>query len=209
MFAGQIPPRRDQPPASATTHFRTAAVAFRMATIVGIEVGEGAVLAGDRLLAGDGTVESENKRHVFDFDGVGAAVVGESGPLDEFRRQLESEVRSYETEHGEPIHIDRLAVVASNLSVEGIEAILAGRDDDDGSARIRGISADGGVVTDDEIAFGSGAQMALGVLEGREEDVGLDDAEDLAREAVETAADRDTETGGDVDTYRLESDGGA
>lgn len=175
-----------------------------MATIVGIETEAGAVLAGDRLLTEGGTVESESKRHVFNLDGVGAAAVGESGGIDEFRRKLESEVQSYETEEGEAMRISRLATVASNLSVEGVEAIVAARDDD-AAARTRGIDADGGIVTDDTLAFGSGAQMALGALEGRDEDLSLDDAEELASSAVETAMERDTESGGEVDTYRLSS----
>lgn len=177
-----------------------------MATIVGIETAAGAVLAGDRRLATDGTVESERKRHVFDFEGVGAGAVGDAGSIDEFRRRLESEARSYETETGEPMSIDRLATVASNLSVAGIEAIVLGRDDD-GAARVRGVAADGGIVDDATVAFGSGAQFALGVLEGRDAELGLDDAAALASEAVETAAERDTETGGEVDTVRLASDG--
>jgi proteasome beta subunit len=176
-----------------------------MATIVGIETEEGAVLAGDRLLVEDGTVKSDSKRHVFDFDGVGAAAVGDSNGIDEFRRELESEVQSYETEESEPMRIGRLATVASNLSVEGVEAIVVGRDDD-ATAHVRGIDADGGIITDETLVFGSGAQMALGILEGRDEGLGLDDAEELARDAVETAMERDTETGGEVDTYRLASE---
>jgi proteasome beta subunit len=176
-----------------------------MATIVGIEVPAGAVLAGDRLLAEEGTVSSEEKRHVFDFDEIGAAVVGKSGAIDEFRRNLESEVRSYETEQGEPMSVDRLATVASNRSVAGVEAIVAARDDE-GTAQVRGIATDGGVLADDTLAFGSGAQVALGALEGRDDDLSLDEAEELAREALDSAADRDTETGGEIDTYRLESE---
>ncbi|WP_137286076.1 Ntn hydrolase family protein [Halorussus salinisoli] len=175
-----------------------------MATIVGIEVDGGAVLAGDRRLTAGGTVSSERKRHVFDLGEVGAAAVGAAGDIDEFHRRLESEVRSHETDHGDPMSLDRLASVASDLAAEqGVEAIVAGRDDD--APRVRGIGSDGGVVTDETVAFGSGGQLALGVLEGRDEDIGLDDAERLAREAVETAADRDTDTGEEFDTYRLAS----
>ncbi|WP_276302407.1 20S proteasome subunit A/B [Halorussus lipolyticus] len=173
-----------------------------MATIVGVRTEEGAVLAGDRLLVADGTVRSEDKRHVFDLGEAGAAAVGDSGGVDEFHRRLESEVEAHEVEDDEPMGLTLLANVASDLADdEGVEAIVAGRDD--GAAGIRGIGSDGSVLTDDVVVFGSGAQVVLGVLESREDGIGLDDAEELARDAVETASDRDTDTGGEVDTYRL------
>jgi proteasome beta subunit len=174
-----------------------------MATIVGIEADGGGTIAGDRLLTRGGTVESEDKRHVFDFGEVGAAAVGDSGGIDEFRRRLETEIESHETEHGEEMRLTRLAKVASDVADdEGVEAIVVGREDD-GAAGILGIGSDGSVLSDEAVAFGSGAQVAIGVLESREDDIGLDDAEELARDSVETASDRDTDTGADVDTYRL------
>ncbi|MFC4451636.1 20S proteasome subunit A/B [Halorussus aquaticus] len=176
-----------------------------MATIVGVEGDGGVVLAGDRRLTRGGTVSSERKRHVFDFGAVGAAAVSETGGIDEFRRRLDSEVRSHETEQGDPMGIDRFASVASDVAAaEGVEAIVAASED--GTPRVRGIGSDGGVVTDAAVAFGSGAQLALGVLEGREDRLSADEAEELAREAVETAADRDTDTGAEIDTYRLSGD---
>lgn len=173
-----------------------------MRTIVAIEAEGGAVLAGDRLRVEDGTVRSRDEDHVFDFGEVGAAAVGESGVVEEFRRQLEAEIQSYETEQGESVSIDRLATVASNLAREGVEAAVAAREDD-GTARIRGIDASGSIVTDDRVALGSGAEFALGVLDGGDV-AGLDDAEELAREAIASAADRDAGTGEEIDVYRLE-----
>lgn len=175
-----------------------------MATIVGIEAEGGAVLAGDRLLTQSGTVSSERKRHVFDFGGVGAAAVGDSGGVDAFRRRLDSETESYETQHGDPMDVTRLANVAGDIAAEeGVEALVAGRDED-GNPHVRGVGADGGVLTDAALAFGSGSQLALGVLEGRDGGANLDAAEQLARDAIDAAADRDTDTGADVDTYRLD-----
>jgi proteasome beta subunit len=179
-----------------------------MATIVGIEVDGGAAIAGDRQLTQGGTVQSGSKRHVFDLGEVGAAAVGDSGGVDEFRRRLEAEIRDYETQHGDPMEMTRLANVASDIAEdEGVEAIVAGRDDRE-VARIRGVDSSGGVTTDAVIAKGSGAQFTLGVLEGVERGISLDSAEDLLRDALDTAADRDTATGEDVDTFSLDSDGG-
>ncbi|WP_135829373.1 Ntn hydrolase family protein [Halorussus halobius] len=174
-----------------------------MATIVGVETDGGAVLAGDRLRVEEGTVRSRDARHVFDFGAVGAAAVGETDAVEEFRRRLEAEIRSHDTEHDDPTSLGRLATVASNLASEGVEAVVAGRED--GRARVRGVDAGGGIVTDDRFAFGSGAELALGVLESGEAE-SVTDAAELAREAIAAAADRDTGTGEEIDVYRLESE---
>ncbi|WP_128478707.1 Ntn hydrolase family protein [Halorussus pelagicus] len=199
-----------------------------MATIVAVEADGGAVLAGDRRHTAGGTVASDDKRHVFDFGAVGAAAVrasdgvgepggagdaettGSAGGIDEFRRRLETEVEFHETERGEAMGVTRLATVASRIADdEGVEAVVAGRDDDkknDRQPRIRGLRSDGSILGDNVAAFGSGAQLALGVLEGREEGLSLDDVAELAREAIDTAADRDTDTDTEIDTYRLADD---
>jgi len=174
-----------------------------MATILGVEVDGGAVLAGDRLRTEGGTVKSENERHVFDFGAVGAAAVGDAGGVDEFERRLRSEVSDHETQHGNPMSVTRLANVASDLAEElGVEAVVAARDED-GVPRIRAVDADGGVLTDPTAALGSGAQFAVGLLDGADRSVSLDAAEELLRDALDTAAERDTGTGETVDVYRL------
>ena len=178
-----------------------------MATIVGIEADGGAVLAGDRRVAEDGTVRSDNKRHVFDFGEVGAAATGPASGVDDFRQRLEAETRSHDTERGEPMSLTRLANVASDIAADaGVDAIVAARED--GRAGIRGVASDGSVLTDATAAFGSGAQMAVGVLEGPPEGQSVDAAADLARDALDSAADRDTATGEEYDTFRLDDDEG-
>ncbi len=181
-----------------------------MATIVAVESEEGAVLAGDRRNTAGNTVASDETPHVFDFGAVGAAAVGgetgTTGGIDEFRRRLETEVRSHETEHGEEMGLTGLSTRASELADdEDVQAVVAARDED-GSAAIRGIRSDGALLGDAVVAFGSGAQLALGVLDAREEGLSLADAEDLARDAIDAAADRDTDTGAEIDVYRLESE---
>lgn len=174
-----------------------------MSTIVGIECTDGVLLAGDRLLVRDGTVESKSKQRVFSVDDVGAACVGPAGGIDEFGRRFESEVRSYETERGE-MRIDPLATTLSSVvDEENVEAIVAARDED-GVARLRVLGTDGSVLDDSPAARGSGAPMLLGGLDETETD--LDTAEAQVRDAFDAVADRDPETGDDVDLWRLESD---
>lgn len=173
-----------------------------MSTIVGIECADGVLLAGDRLLVRNGTVESRSKERVFTVDGVGAACVGPGSRIDEFGRRFESEVRSYRTERGE-MGIDPLATKLSSVAdEEGVEVIVAARDD--GIARLRAIGADGSVLDDSPAARGSGAPMLLGALD--EDETDLDTAESRVRDAFDAVADRDPKTGDDIDTWRLEND---
>lgn len=179
-----------------------------MATILGIEVDGGAVLAGDRRRTEGGTVSSESESHVFDFGEVGAAAVGGAGDVDEFERRLRSEVSDHETRTGEPMSATRLANVAADVVGElGVEAVVAARDEN-GVPRVRAVGADGGVLTDAAVARGSGAQVAVGILDGSDRGVSLDAGEQLLRDTLDTVAERDTGTGEDVDTYRLGDDDG-
>lgn len=174
-----------------------------MSTVIGFECDGGAVLAGDRTLVRSGSIASRSTDHVFEFGDVGAAVVGSPGGLEEFERELDAELREYRTERGEP-SIDAVERIASEVTQSaGVDAIVAVRDDD-GVARVRAVSSDGSVLRDPVAALGSGSELALGRLEGADRDVPPDNGESLAREILETVAERDTETGDDVDLWRLE-----
>jgi proteasome beta subunit len=180
-----------------------------MSTVIGIECAGGVVLAGDRTETRGGSITSTSKDRVFDLGRVGAAVVGASGGIDEFERRLDAERREYETDRGS-LRIDALERIASDLASElDVSALVAGLDDD-GAARLRQVSADGGTIDDPTAALGSGAELAYGGLEGVDADASLDEAAEAAREIMATVAERDTETGEETDLYRLSSgsDGG-
>lgn len=171
-----------------------------MSTIVGAECTEGALLAADTALVRDGRVASTSKRRVFDFDDCGAAAVG--GDVDEFGRQLEAEVREHRLERDAAMTVERFARVSADVAAEtGVEAIIAAHDD--GVARIRTVDADGGVVDDPYAARGSGAAAALGQLEAADLDVDLDTASSTLRDVLSAVAERDVETGDEVQVWRL------
>lgn len=172
-----------------------------MSTVLGVASAGGVALAGDRVAVADGRVRSRNRQHVFGFGRVGAAVV--VADVDGFADRLESDVRAYRTERGD-VRIDPLARMASDLAVEfDVSVAVAGRDDD-GVPDLRAIAADGRLTDDDVSAFGSGASVALGVLDARYDAVTtLAETTTLARDALAAAAERDPGTGTDLDLYRL------
>ncbi|MFB6155562.1 MAG: 20S proteasome subunit A/B [Haloferacaceae archaeon] len=174
-----------------------------MGTIVGVECTDGVLLAGDRTLVEGGTVRSTDRRRVFDFGDVGAAVVGRPSATDQFERELDGEVRRYRTERDERLRIDPFARVASSVAASlGAEVLVAARDDD-GVPRLRSVRADGTVYEDRRAALGSGEPLAVGPLDAADPDLTLAEADELVDEVFAVLAERDPGTGDAVDRWRL------
>lgn len=173
-----------------------------MSTIIGFECDGGVVLAGDRTLVRGGTIVSHSADHLFEFDGVGAAVVGTPGGFDAFEREFDAELREYRTERGEP-SIDAVERMASEVAESaGVDTIVATRDAE-GVARLREIHRDGSALADPVAAMGTGSELALGALERADRDVSVEDGEVLAQEILDSVAERDSPTGDDVDVWTL------
>ena len=171
-----------------------------MATIVAVDCTDGVLLAGDRLVVRDGAVVG-TRRHVFEFEDVGAAAVGDDP--DAFRRQLDAAIRAYTVEGGEP-GMDAVARMAADAVGAGdVEALVVARDES-GWAQVRSVTD--GVLDERIAALGSGAPTVLGRLEAIG-DVDLEDAESGVRKAFQAAAARDPGTGEEIDVWRLADEG--
>lgn len=169
---------------------------------MGVAADGGAVLGADRLTTEGETVTGESFRRLAVLDGAGAVAVGDPGSVEAFHRRVEREVRDHRTREGETPGVERLARVAADAAAEtGVEAIVAARGD--AGAVVRAVAPDGAVLEDRVVAFGTGAAVALGRLEGVAGDADLDVAEEAVRAALSRAADRDAGTGADVDVWRL------
>ncbi|WP_227377406.1 20S proteasome subunit A/B [Haladaptatus halobius] len=175
-----------------------------MATVLGVAGPDGAVLAGDRRETSRGSVESETVRRVFDYDFAGAAVVGEVGAIQEFDRRFGAELRTYRVETDEPMALDRVARTASEIAeAVGVDTLVVARDPE-GTVPLREVGSDGRVLSTDTAALGSGASVAFGRLEDADTDEELDAVEELVRETLRVVAQRNSDTGTDVDVFRLE-----
>lgn len=167
-----------------------------MATIAGLDCADGALLAGDRTVVRNGAVVG-SRRHVFGFDGAGAAAVGDDP--DAFRRQLDAATRRYVAERGGQ-GIDAFSRMAREAADEaGVEALVAARGDD-GRVRVRSVTD--GVLDERVAALGGAAPVVLGSLEAVGE-LDLDGAESRVRDAFDVAATRDAGTGEEVDVLRF------
>lgn len=176
-----------------------------MGTVVAIETAGGVAIAGDRRATSEGTVTGESAVRVLDLDSVGAGAVGQVSDVDEFRRQFEADVREFELERDRDIDVETLGRIASPVAEDaGVDAVVATHDDD-GVARLRQVDADGGVLSDSVVALGTGAQIAHGRLETVDRDRDLSSTEEFVRDVLETVAERDPDTGEEVDVWSLAS----
>lgn len=176
-----------------------------MGTVVAIETEGGVAIAADRRATSGGTVTGGAVDRVVDRGEVGAGVAGEPGDVDEFRQRLESELS--EAEYDREIDVEVLGRIAGRVAENaGVDAAVATYDDE-GVPRLRQVGPDGSVLSEAVIALGSGAPTAFGRLEGADRDRDLDAAEAFVRDVVETAAERDPETGEEVDVWSLAADG--
>lgn len=174
-----------------------------MGTVVAIETAGGVAIAGDRRATRGGTVTGASADRVLDLDEVGAGAVGDPGDVDEFGRRLEAEVEEFERDRDRAVDVEALGRIAARVAeATGVEAAVATRDGE-GAARLRQVGPDGSVLDDPVGAFGSGAQIALGRLDTADRDRDLAGSEAFVRDVVETVAERDPETGEDVDVWSL------
>lgn len=186
-------------------------------TVVAVETTSGVGIAGDRRLTGGGTVRSESAERVFEFTVdsdsdpdtgplAGAGVVGDPGGVKAFERRLQIELEDADRAHaGEPA-VDAIARIAGRVASEaGVAAAVAARDEE-GVPRLRRIDRDGSILTTTAVALGSGAEIALGLLESAELAEQADEITVVAsflRETLETVAVRDPLTGDAIDVWTL------
>ncbi|WP_050032421.1 20S proteasome subunit A/B [Halorubrum halophilum] len=176
-----------------------------MSTVVAIETPTGVAIAGDTRVVDGEAVSSDQFRRVFGLDGVGVGVVGESGAIQQFRRQFEVDLRDRGLRSGDAPDIDAVARIAARETQEaGVDAVIGARDAD-GAASLREVASDGRVLEGGKIALGSGRKVALGLLEALDADEMTNDPAAAVRSVLETVTERDVTTGGEVTVWVLGS----
>lgn len=173
-----------------------------MGTVVGVRFEDGVALAADRRATDGNTVRSDELGKLFTFDAAGAGAAGSASAIQEFGRRLEDELRRLRSRENREPSIAALERLAGDVASEtGAEAIVAAREG--GVASLRAIDAEGGAVEDAVLALGTGAQIALGQLEGFDRDANVEEAAETLEDVLEAVAERDAETGGEVDVWTL------
>lgn len=184
------------------------------ATAVGIRLKDAVVLASDRRMSYGMFVMSRNAKKVFVFDNnVGVAFSGLYGDLRGIYRMLEAEYRymAYVLGHKPPVYAmaKRLAMILYSYKAFPfmIEALVGGIDVR-GEPKLYVLDSLGSITEEPYAAVGSGATLALGLLEQNyREDLSVDEGIELAAKAIRVAMERDPSTGDGIDVVAITRDG--
>ena len=176
------------------------------ATALGIKTREGVVLAADKRVAYGYLLMSKAGKKVFRvYDKAGIASAGFIADMQTLTRILEAEMRLYELESELKPRVYNLAKLLSLILYNSsraapyiVEMIVGGIDDE--GPHIYVLDPLGAVMEDDYAAVGTGAQLAISIVESEyKNDMGLEDARNLAIKAVKAAFSRDATSGDGID----------
>jgi len=182
------------------------------ATVVGITYKDGLVLGAERRVTLGGFIVSKTAKKTFKVtDSVGAACAGMIGDMQILIKELQSYVKIRELELRRPLPANSIAKLLSVMMFERRFAPMITQ------VMIGGVGAKpsiwildplGSVIPDDYAAVGSGAEIAIGLVEnGYAENLSEDEAKDLAVRAIRSAIKRDVSSGDGVDLLFVTRDG--
>lgn len=174
------------------------------ATVVGVTYKDGLVLGAERRVTLGGFIVSKTAKKTFRVtDTVGAACAGMIGDMQILIKELHSYVKIRELEIRRPLPANSVAKLLSVIMFERrytpmITQVMIGGVDAKPSIYI--LDPLGSVIPDDYAAVGSGAEIAIGVIEnGYTENMEEKRATELAVKAIRSAIKRDVSSGDGVD----------
>jgi len=184
------------------------------ATAVAVRASNGVVVAADRRMSYGGFIVSRNIRKVHKInDRIVLALTGFYGDMSGLMRMIDAEVKYYEVDTGKPMSLRSVAKLLSNLLYSYriaplyVEAIVAGIDYD-GKPRVFVLDPVGAVTEEEFAATGSGATIALGVIENAyRHGVSVDEAEKVVENAMRAAISRDAGSGDAIDIVKITHQG--
>jgi proteasome beta subunit len=177
-------------------------------TCVAVKYSDGVVMAGDRRATAGNLISHRSMEKVVQADAFsGVAIAGAAGPAMEMIRLFQLQLEHYEKVEGSPLSLEGKAnqlsmMVRSNLpaAMMGmvVVPIFAGYDPRRACGRLWDFDATGGRYEErDYVATGSGSLHAGTVIKvGFRDELGRDEAINLAARSLWEAADADSATGG-------------
>ncbi len=182
------------------------------ATVVGITYKEGVLLGAERRVTLGGFIVSKTGKKTFKItDRVGAACAGMIGDMQILIKELQSYVKIRELEVRRQLAPNSVAKLLSVILFERryapmITQVMLGGVDSKPSIYV--LDPLGSVIPDDYAAVGSGAEIAIGVIENAfVEGMNEEKATELALKAIKAAIKRDVSSGDGVDLIYVTKDG--
>lgn len=174
------------------------------ATAVGISYDHGVVLASEKRVSYGNFVVNKNTKKTFPVtDQVGAACAGMIADMQILVRQVEALAKIRKLETRRNVAPNSIAKMMSVIMFERrffpllTQVIVGGVDD---KPQIYTLDPLGSVLPDDYAAVGTGAEMALGVLDSEyKPEISEQNARDLAVKAIKSSVQRDSASGDGID----------
>jgi len=183
------------------------------ATTVGMVCKDGVLLASERRYAYGSFVMSKSAKKVFKItDHVGIACAGIVGDMQILSREALAYMSIYRYERGRQPTVKNTAKLMVNLLAGRrmfpylAQTIIAGVDGDKPDLYV--MDPIGSVLSDKFAAVGTGAEVAMGVLEAEyREGMSVEEAKPVLLRAVKSAVARDISSGDGVDLMIITHDG--
>jgi len=183
------------------------------ATTVGIVCKDGVILASEKRISYGNLVLSRAGKKVFKITpNIGAACAGLVSDMQILIREAEAYANLFRLEANRPITVRAVAKLISNLLFSHrlfpliTQTIVGGVDEDGPSLYVLDVL--GSNIPDNYTAVGSGAEMAMGVLEeSYREGMTVDEGKELAKRAIKSAISRDAMSGDGIDILTITKDG--
>ena len=183
------------------------------ATTIGIVCKDGVLLASERRLSYGYFVMSKTAKKVFKLtDMIGAACAGLVGDMQILVREVAAYTNLYSYERGRFASVRTAAKVMGTLLFERrlfpylTQTIVAGIDEEGPSLFV--LDPIGSVIQDKYASVGTGAEIAVGVLEAEYKDgLTVEQTKELVGKALKSALARDSASGEGVDLLVITKDG--
>jgi len=183
------------------------------ATTLGVVCSEGVILASEKRVSYGYLVVSRAGKKVFKItDRIGAACAGLVSDMQILVREVEAYANLFRIDAGRMLSVKSAAKLMSNLLFSRrlfplITQTIVGGTDEEG-ASIYVLDVLGSVIPDKYAAVGSGAEIAVGVLEeGYKENMSMEEAKKLTVRAMKSAISRDVMSGDGIDFFMITKDG--
>jgi proteasome beta subunit len=186
---------------------------FPGATTLGVACKDGVIIASEKRVTYGYLVVSKSGKKVFKLtDNIGAACAGLIGDMQILMREVAAYTRLYELDNARKISVRSAAKMLSAILFQRrffpyiTQTIVAGVDEE--GPNVYTLDPFGSVLPDKYAAVGSGAEVAVGVLESSYKDgLSLDECRELVLRAMRSAIARDATSGNGIDLLLVTKEG--
>jgi proteasome beta subunit len=183
------------------------------ASTIGIVCKDGVILASEKRVSYGYMIMSKSGKKVFPItENIGAACAGLVADMQTMVREIAAYAKLYELDKGRTMSVKSAAKMLASVLFQRrfspyiTQTIIGGIEE--GGPIIYVLDPLGSLIPDKYAAVGSGAEIALGVLEAEYKDgLRVEEAKELAIRAIKSAVARDATSGDGADTLIITKDG--